>query len=78
MFIYKCIFHENSSNFAQIIIAFPLAMLQGIETLMGVQLPDDIGEWVCDGVVLCEVVNRLHPGLIPNINRPSSGVVSLS
>ena len=62
----------------KIIIAFPLATLQGIETLMGVQLPDDIGEWVCDGVVLCEVVNRLHPGLIPNINRPSSGVVSLS
>ena len=43
---------------------------------MGVQLPDDIGEWVCDGVVLCEVVNRLHPGLIPNISRPSSGAVS--
>ena len=44
---------------------------------MGVQLPDDIGEWVCDGVVLCEVVNKLHPGLISNISRPSSGAVSV-
>ena len=53
-------------------------MLQGIETLMGVQLPADIGEWVCDGVVLCEVVNKLHPGLITNISRPSPGAVSFT
>lgn len=45
---------------------------------MGVQLPADIGEWVCDGVVLCEVVNKLHPGLITNISRPSPGAVSFT
>ena len=43
---------------------------------MGMQLPDDIGEWVCDGVVLCEVVNKLHPGLITKtITKPSPGEV---
>lgn len=52
--------------------------MQGVETLMGVQLPDDIGEWVCDGVILCEVINKLHPGLITkNISRPTPGAVSL-
>ena len=46
---------------------------------MGVQLPDDIGEWVCDGVILCEVINKLHPGLITkNISRPAPGAVSLN
>ena len=45
---------------------------------MGMQLPDDIGEWVCDGVVLCEVVNKLHPGLITKpITKPNPGEVGI-
>lgn len=43
---------------------------------MGVELPADIGEWVCDGVILCEVINKLHPGLITkSITKPSPGEV---
>ena len=37
---------------------------QSIEPLMGVQLSDDIGEWVMDGVLVCQLVNHLHPGII--------------
>ena len=31
---------------------------------MGVQLSDDIGEWVMDGVLVCQLVNHLHLGII--------------
>ena len=38
---------------------------QSIESLMGVQLSDDIGEWVMDGVLVCQLVNHLHPESSP-------------
>jgi len=34
---------------------------------MGVQLSDDIGEWVMDGVLVCQLVNHLHPGIITTL-----------
>lgn len=46
-----------------------------MESLVGVQLSDDIGEWVMDGVILCKVVNTLHPGMIPTIHTSPSGQV---
>ena len=42
-----------------------------IESLMGVQLSDDIGQWVMDGVVVCQLVNHLHLGIIPTIHTPT-------
>ena len=52
--------------------------MQTVESLVGVQLSDDIGEWVADGVVLCKVVNILHPGTIAIIHTPPPGQVLLS
>ena len=48
---------------------------QSIESLMGVQLSDDIGEWVMDGVLVCQLVNHLHPGMITTIHTPAEGQV---
>ena len=48
---------------------------QNIESLMGVQLSDDIGEWVMDGVLVCQLVNHLHPGIITTIHTPTEGQV---
>ncbi len=44
--------------------------------MLGVELADDVGEWVSDGVLLCELVNKLHPGTITTINTPPVGQVS--
>ena len=49
---------------------------QTIENLVGVELSDDIGQWVTDGVVLCQMVNKLHPGTISTIHTPQPGHVS--
>lgn len=45
-----------------------------IESLLEVTLPDDIGEWIVDGVMLCKLVNRLRPGTIPMIHTPTEGL----
>ena len=47
-----------------------------MENLLGTDLPDDLGEWIMDGVILCQVVNRLHPGTISIIHSPPPGQVS--
>ena len=44
---------------------------------MGMTLTDDMGEWVSDGVILCQVVNKLHPGTIHSIHLPQEGQVVL-
>ncbi len=46
-----------------------------MEGLLGVELTEDVGEWVSDGVLLCELINKLHPGTISTINTPPSGQV---
>ncbi len=48
-----------------------------VEKLVGLTLSDDIGEWVVDGVVLCRVVNILHPGTIQIIHTPPEGQVCM-
>ena len=50
--------------------------VQAVENLLGVQLSDDIGEWVTDGVILCQIINKLHPDTVAHINEPPSGQVS--
>ncbi|XP_064394638.1 leucine-rich repeat and calponin homology domain-containing protein 2-like isoform X2 [Halichondria panicea] len=46
---------------------------KAVEGVLGVELADDVGEWVSDGVLLCELVNKLHPGTITTINTPPVG-----
>ena len=42
------------------------------------ELSEDIGEWVADGVVLCRLVKKLQPQLMPSFHAPSQGKVSHS
>ena len=44
--------------------------------MMGVQLSDDIGDWIMDGVLVCQVVNKLHPGTINTIHTTTEGQVA--
>ena len=43
---------------------------------MDVQLSDDIGDWIMDGVLVCQVVNKLHPGTINTIHTTTEGQVA--
>ena len=49
---------------------------QKIEELLEIELSEDIGEWVADGVVLCKLVKKLHPQLMPSFHSPPLGKVS--
>ena len=51
------------------------SLSQSIEAMMGVQLSDDIGDWIMDGVLVCQVVNKLHPGTINTIHTTTEGQV---
>ena len=46
---------------------FIALFLQSIETVLGITLKDDIMISFSDGVVLCQLVNRLFPNTIPSI-----------
>ena len=48
--------------------SFLSSLYQSIESMMGVQLSDDIGDWIMDGVLVCQVVNKLHPGTINSVS----------
>lgn len=48
---------------------------QKIESLLGLELADDIGEWVTDGVVPCQLVCKLHPQLMTAFHTPAEGKV---
>ena len=54
-----------------------LSFSQKIEELLAIELSEDIGEWVADGVVLCRLVKKLHPQLMPSFHAPPQGKVSL-
>ena len=44
--------------------------------MLGISLPQELGEAFGDGVVLCELINKLQPNLVPNIRKPTEGQVS--
>ena len=46
-----------------------------MEDLLGVSLADDLGESISDGVLLCKLVNTLHPNTIATIHIPRDGEV---
>ena len=58
-----------------ILTLFLSSLHQSIESMMGVQLSDDIGDWIMDGVMVCQVVNKLHPGTINTIHTTTEGQV---
>ncbi|XP_076340596.1 leucine-rich repeat and calponin homology domain-containing protein 1-like isoform X3 [Tachypleus tridentatus] len=49
-----------------------------IKNNLKVALPDDIGGALRDGVLLCQLLNKLHPNVLINIHVPSAAVPQLS
>ena len=41
-----------------------------VERMTQVPYPGDLWEWLKDGTVLCELVNRIKPGIIRKVNSP--------
>jgi len=41
-----------------------------VEQTTGRTYPGDLWEWLKDGTVLCEMVNKIKPGIIPKVGRP--------
>ena len=42
-------------------------LFQSVEMVLGITLKDDIMNNFSDGVILCQLVNRLFPNTIPSI-----------
>lgn len=51
---------------------------QAIESHLNLTLAEDLGEALADGVILCQLANRLCPRSVPFIHVPSPAVVSFS
>lgn len=49
---------------------------QSIESLLQLRLPEELGEALSDGELLCRLANRLRPRLVPFIHVPSPAAVS--
>lgn len=41
-----------------------------VEQTTGRTYPGDLWEWLKDGTVLCEMANKIKPGIIPKVGRP--------
>ncbi|XP_069655816.1 leucine-rich repeat and calponin homology domain-containing protein 4 isoform X10 [Haliaeetus albicilla] len=53
-------------------------MTSSIESLLQLRLPEELGEALSDGELLCRLANRLRPRLIPFIHVPSPAAPKLS
>ncbi|XP_072902266.1 leucine-rich repeat and calponin homology domain-containing protein 1 isoform X1 [Hemitrygon akajei] len=51
---------------------------ENIESSLKINLPDEIGEALMDGVVLCHLVNQIQPRSVLSIHVPSPAVPKLS
>lgn len=52
-----------------------LSPCQTLETWLKVTLPDDLGEALSNGTVLCQLVNHIRPRSVAIIHIPSPAVV---
>ncbi|XP_042327791.1 LOW QUALITY PROTEIN: leucine-rich repeat and calponin homology domain-containing protein 4 [Sceloporus undulatus] len=55
-----------------------LQLHKAIESRLNIMLAEDLGEALANGVVLCQLVNHLHPRSIPFIHVPSPAVPKLN
>ncbi|KAL7845568.1 hypothetical protein AOLI_G00237600 [Acnodon oligacanthus] len=46
------------------------ALRQWIQEVIGRVIPSNFMEGLKDGVILCELINKLQPGSVPRINQP--------
>ncbi|XP_067325747.1 leucine-rich repeat and calponin homology domain-containing protein 4 isoform X4 [Anolis sagrei] len=51
---------------------------KAIESHLNITLAEDLGEALANGVVLCQLVNHLHPRSVPFIHVPSPAVPKLN
>ena len=51
--------------------------LQSLEQLLGVTVGEDFLGSLEDGIVLCQLMNKLHPGTIAHFHTPTDDQVSL-
>ena len=75
--VYTLIVHLVEQTFLSKLesMVSPLSLPQKIAELLGLELADDIGEWVTDGVVPCQLVKKLHPQLMATFHSPAQGKV---
>lgn len=50
--------------------------LQSLERLLGVTVGEDFLGSLEDGIVLCQLMNKLHPGTIAHFHTPTDDQVS--
>ena len=50
--------------------------LQSLEQLLGVTVGEDFLGSLEDGIVLCQLMNKLHPGTIAHFHTPTDDQVS--
>ncbi|KAJ7313315.1 hypothetical protein JRQ81_004605 [Phrynocephalus forsythii] len=55
-----------------------LLLRKAIESQLNIRLAEDLGEALANGVVLCQLVNHLHPRAVPFIHVPSPAVPKLN
>ncbi|KAH0626017.1 hypothetical protein JD844_000714 [Phrynosoma platyrhinos] len=55
-----------------------LQLRKAIESRLNITLAEDLGEALANGVILCQLVNNLHPRSIPFIHVPSPAVPKLN
>lgn len=55
-----------------------LPVLKTLESQLKITLPEDLGEALSNGTVLCQLVNLIRPRSVSIIHVPSPAVVSVS
>lgn len=55
-----------------------LSSAQTLESRLKITLSEDLGEALCNGTVLCQLVNQIKPRSVSIIHIPSPAVVSLA
>nr|XP_020655389.1 leucine-rich repeat and calponin homology domain-containing protein 4 isoform X1 [Pogona vitticeps] len=55
-----------------------LQLRKAIESQLNISLAEDLGEALANGVILCQLVNHLHPRSVPFIHVPSPAVPKLN
>lgn len=54
-----------------------LPLLKTLESQLKITLPEDLGEALSNGTVLCQLVNHIRPRSVSIIHVPSPAVVSV-
>lgn len=63
----------GSSSLQKFVFCVP----QTLESRLKITLPEDLGEALSNGTVLCQLVNQIRPRSVSIIHIPSPAVVSV-